>query len=47
MYHSDVKSSARIGGILYTAFLQCGVYDSCNIDSDSLVFVVTLPILNY
>jgi len=47
MYHSSVSSSARIDGILYTAFLKCGVYDSYNIDSDSLIFVVTLRVLNY
>jgi len=47
MYHSGVSSSARIDGILYTAFLQYGVYDNYNIDSDSLIFVVTLRVLNY
>jgi hypothetical protein len=47
MYHSGVRSSARIDGILYAAFLRCGVYDSFNIDSDSLIFVVTLRLLNY
>jgi hypothetical protein len=46
MYHSGVRSSARIDGILYTAFMQYGVYDNFNIDSDSLVFVVTLRVLN-
>jgi len=47
MYHSGVRCSARIFGILYTAFLQYRVYDSFNIDSDSLIFVVTFRVLNY
>jgi hypothetical protein len=47
MYHSCVRSSARIDGILYTAFLQYGVYNSFNIDSDSLILVVTPRLSNY
>jgi hypothetical protein len=47
MYHSGVRCSARIDGILYAAFLQYGVYDSFNIDIVSLIFVVTLRVLNY
>jgi hypothetical protein len=46
MYHSGVKISARIDCILCTAFLQYGVYDSFNIDSDSLIFVATLRVSN-
>ena len=44
MYHSGV-CSARIDGILYTAFIQYGVNDIFNTDGDSLVFVVTLRVL--
>lgn len=47
MYHSGVRSSARVDGILYTAFLQYGVYDNFNIDIDSRIFLVTLRLFNY
>lgn len=48
MYHCGVRSSARVGGILYAAFLQCGVCNNFNIDSDDpLILVVTPRVSNY